>query len=210
MQKDIDKLRKIPGEIEELKKGKLTANKVADAQEILAKASPCLNAKRCLLVPGSKTGAGKTSNQGCCAGQTPHHIIPKGQFKRSEAANAGKIDDCPGYDEDKAPSICAEGTSHSQGGSHQRIHDALEPQIKNGADANGQLSYEQSRDMSVKATRKAAPNCSTACLKAQLDKYHKKACNQKGGDFKVRAASAKSGKTYRNVQNTGQQDDIGR
>ncbi|MCU7861714.1 MAG: hypothetical protein KZQ86_18220, partial [Candidatus Thiodiazotropha sp. (ex Lucinoma kastoroae)] len=54
--------------------------------------------------------------------------------------------------------------------------------------------------MSVKATRKAAPNCSAACLKAQLDKYHKKACNQQGDDFKVRAASAKSGKTYRNVQ----------
>jgi hypothetical protein len=199
MQKDIDKLKKIPGEIEALKKDGLQTSDIADAQEVLAKASPCLNAKRCLLVPYSKTGAGKTSNQGCCAGQTPHHVIPKGQFKSSEAADAGNNSNCPGYDADQAPCICTEGTSHSLGGSHQKIHDALEPQIERGADANGQLSYGQSRDMSVDATRKAAPNCSKACLKAQLDKYHKKACNQQGDNFKVRAASAKSGKTYSNV-----------
>ena len=44
--------------------------------------------------------------------------------------------------------------------------------------------------------RKSAPSCSAECLKSQLDKYHKKACNQSGENFKLRAASAKSGKTY--------------
>lgn len=207
MQKDINKLKQVPREIDELKKGDMTANKVADAQEILAKASPCLSAKRCLLVPYTKTGAGKRSNQGCCAGQTPHHIIPKGQFKSSDAADAGKIDNCPGYDADQAPCICAEGTSHSLGGSHQKLHDALETKIEKGADANGQLGYGQSRDMSINATRKVAPNCSKACLKAQLDKYHKeKACKQQSDDFKVRAASAKSGKTYSNAPTIGTDD----
>jgi hypothetical protein len=200
MQQDIDKLKKIPGEIEALKEGELTTSKVADAQEIIAKANPCLSAKRCLLVPFKEKGAGpKRGNKGCCGGQTKHHVIPKGQFKSEAAENAPNTSDCPGYDADDAPCICSEGTSHSLGGSHEKLHTALEPKIEKGADANGQLSYGQSRDMSVKATREVAPNCSKACLKAQLDKYHKKACNQQGDNFKLRAASAKSGTTYKNV-----------
>lgn len=208
MQQDINKLKEIPAEIEKLKKGELTASKVADAQEILAKANPCLSAKRCLLVPYTKRGTGKTSNQGCCPGQTPHHVIPKGQFKSSEAANAGNIDSCPGYNADTAPCICAEGTSHSLGGSHEKIHKALEPNIAKQADTNGQLSYGQSRDMSIDAMRKAAPNCSRQCLKAQLDKYHKRACNQASDNFKVRAASTQSGKTYSNKPASTKQDDF--
>ncbi|MET0026291.1 MAG: HNH/endonuclease VII fold toxin-2 domain-containing protein [Candidatus Thiodiazotropha sp.] len=206
MQKDIERLKNIPSEVEALKADGLQTSDIADAQEILAKANPCLNAKRCLLVPYSKTGAGKTSNQGCCAGQTPHHVIPKGQFKSEPSKYAPNVSDCPGYDADQAPCICTEGTSHSLGGSHQRIHDAIEPKIEQGADANGELSYGQSRDMSVDATRKAAPNCSKACLKAQLDKYHKKACNQQGDNFNVRAASAKSGTTYSNAPDIGTAD----
>ncbi|MEJ2613110.1 MAG: DUF4150 domain-containing protein, partial [Candidatus Thiodiazotropha sp.] len=167
MKEDINKLKKIPGEIEELKKDGLQTSDIADAQEILAKTNPCLNAKRCLLVPFKEEGAGPVrGNKGCCGGQTKHHVIPKGQFKSNGSENAPNVSDCPDYNPDKAPCICAEGTSHSLGGSHEKIHDALEPEIKNGADANGQLSYGQSRDMSVDATRKVAPNCSKACLKA--------------------------------------------
>jgi hypothetical protein len=210
MQQDIDKLKKIPGEIEALKEGELTTSKVADAQEIIAKANPCLSAKRCLLVPFKEKGAGpKRGNKGCCGGQTKHHVIPKGQFKSEAAENAPNTSDCPGYDADDAPCICSEGTSHSLGGSHEKLHTALEPKIEKGADANGQLSYGQSRDMSVKATREVAPNCSKACLKAQLDKYHKKACNQQGDNFKLRAASAKSGTTYSNVPTVNTNTNIG-
>ncbi|PVV06644.1 MAG: hypothetical protein B6D77_15340 [gamma proteobacterium symbiont of Ctena orbiculata] len=208
MQKDIDKLRKLPGEIEALKKDGLSASDIADAQEILVKANPCLSAKRCLLVPATKTGAGKRSNQGCCAGQTPHHIIPKGQFKATDGEGAPNIDDCPGYNAGQAPTICAEGTSHSRGGSHEKIHDALEPKIVTAADAKGQLSYEESRDMSIDAARKVAPYCSKKCLRAQLDKYHKKACNQSGSLFKVRAASARSGKTYSNKPTETRRDEF--
>jgi len=46
--------------------------------------------------------------------------------------------------------------------------------------------------------KKSAPSCDPECLKAQLDKYHKKACKQSGDKFKLRAASAKTGKTYEN------------
>lgn len=45
MQKDIDKLRKLPGDIEALKKDGLNASNIADAQEILVKANSCLSAK---------------------------------------------------------------------------------------------------------------------------------------------------------------------
>ena len=93
--------------------------------------------------------------------------------------------------------ICVEGTSHSRGGTHQVIHNDLEPRIEAAADANGEISYKDAKENANKSMKKIAPQCSSACIKAQLDKYHKNACNQQGESFKIRAASAKSGKTYK-------------
>ena len=163
-------------------------------------------ARKCMLVPFKQSEQAGLGNRdsGCCHGQTPHHVIPKGQFKSESKDGASTVNSCKGYDENEAPCICTEGTSHSRGGTHQSIHDDLEPKIEAGADSNGKLSYKQSRDMAVASIRKSAPSCSAACLKSQLDKYHKKACKQSGESFKLRAASAKSGKTYYKSSDEGE------
>jgi len=67
--------------------------------------------------------------------------------------------------------------------------------------ANGEISYKDAKENANKSMKKIAPQCSSACIKAQLDKYHKNACNQQGESFKIRAASAKSGKTYKGEKN---------
>ncbi len=48
--------------------------------------------------------------------------------------------------------------------------------------------------------KKIAPQCSSACIKAQLDKYHKDACNQKSDNFKLRSSSAKSSKVHTGIE----------
>ena len=91
-----------------------------------------------------------------------------------------------------------EGTSHSRGGSYQVIHNDLEPRIEKSADANGELSYKDAKENATQSMKKVAPHCSDACIEAQLDKYHKGACDQTGDDFKIRAASAKGPSEYTN------------
>jgi len=120
---------------------------MANAQEKMAQADPCLNARKCMLTPYNKKqeesmdkanrlkpnnakGTGKKdflskvpfsldNAYGCCPGQTGHHLIPKSWAKEN----------CPDYDEDKAPVVCAEGTSHSTGGSHAKLHTGLNKEL---------------------------------------------------------------------------------
>ncbi|WP_133512393.1 PAAR-like domain-containing protein [Candidatus Thiosymbion oneisti] len=197
MQEDIENLKRLPKEIEAIKRRAkeegFTPELLADAQAALARFNPCLQARKCMLVPSPK----KLPNQdgGCCPGQTPHHLIPKSQFK--DAA------DCPGYDPDKAPCVCVEGTSHSLGGTHQELHDFIEKKIEDAADADGEMSYREAKEIALMSHKEIFGQCSRKCIAAQLDHYHKKACGRQDEDFKVRAASAKSNKVYRNVPQEG-------
>ena len=117
---------------------------LANAQDKMAEAEPCLKARKCMLVPYKRqaeedkdknkrlkdnkpTGKGKQdflgkspfelkNKYGCCPGQTGHHLLPTAWAKST----------CPNYKESKAPVVCAEGTSHSNGGSHDRLHTSLD------------------------------------------------------------------------------------
>jgi hypothetical protein len=74
----------------------------------------CCEARKCVLVPYSP-------NKCCSKGgkqMTPHHIVPKAQFK--EIGAGGKAIS-PSYNAAKAPCICEDGTSHSTG-THGQIH----------------------------------------------------------------------------------------
>jgi len=186
MQKDIDKLKTFPDKLEQIRQQGLTPAAMADAQALVAKTNPCLRARKCMLVPYKHRKRGNKRNEGCCLGQTPHHVIPKSQFKDSE---------CTNYNDKDAPSVCAEGTSHSRGGSHQALHDALEPKIEASADAQGEMTYRQAKTNAVSAHESVFGHCSKACIAAQLDNYHKKVCGQ-DENFKVRAASSKGNKVY--------------
>jgi len=189
MQKDIDELRKLPEKLEQIKERGLTPATMADAQALIAKANPCLRARKCMLVPykDDYKSKKKNNNRGCCPGQTLHHVIPKSQFKDSE---------CPKYNPKKAPCVCVEGTSHSRGGSHQALHDVLEPKIKEAADTQGEMTYRQAKTNAISAYEEVFGQCNKACIAAQLDNYHKKVCGQ-NEDFKVRSVSAKTSKVYK-------------
>ncbi|MEY0436800.1 HNH/endonuclease VII fold toxin-2 domain-containing protein, partial [Providencia huaxiensis] len=86
----------------------------------------CARARKCHLVPYSKYSikearGSKTepaNNDGCCKGQTGHHLIYSNMIK----------DACPNYDEAIAPTVCVEGTSW-HGGSHGRIHTAMDDEL---------------------------------------------------------------------------------
>jgi Domain of unknown function (DUF4150)/GHH signature containing HNH/Endo VII superfamily nuclease toxin 2 len=146
---------------------------------------PCLQAKRCMLVPYDRSA----QNGGCCPGQTPHHLVPKHHF-------AG----ISGYDENAAPCVCVEGHSwHRNEASqfedcdktHAEMHDLqdageryaisiIEGMIGKGQDVEGRtpdhaLSYGEIKQNSLTshATVFKDSKCDQECMAAQLDAYHK-------------------------------------
>lgn len=143
---------------------------MADFMEGVANVNPCTRARRCSLVP--KSQANLMGGQGCCPGQTGHHLIPDAAVK-----DAG----CPGYDSDKAPTVCAEGTSHGTGGSHGALHGSLERRMKDfqRISKKSTMSYAQYRNEAIGSFYETFPEskCDRKRLKAQLDSYYK--CNDK-------------------------------
>lgn len=158
------------------RKYKKEANDMADNMADKAKNDACLRARKCGLVPYNDTARGDleqnlSDSRGCCPGQTGHHLLPKSYFKDGN----GNDDRCPSYDPSKAPTVCLEGTSHTQG-SHRKIHLKQDDFAGDFAKAAaGKLSYDDARDASLDAFEKTLPEaeCSRECLKAQLDEYHK-------------------------------------
>ncbi|RZI57111.1 MAG: hypothetical protein EOP37_21745, partial [Rubrivivax sp.] len=157
---------------------------IADFMAGVSKLNPCMRARRCSLVPKGK--ANGLSGEGCCPGQTGHHLIPDSAVKE-----AG----CTGYDYEKAPTVCAEGTGNSHGGSHQRLHDVLERRMNKYIRDNRStaLSYAEYRKHAMMAFYETFPEsrCSRQCLQAQLDSHYKcsgktlKAASGKGATPKV-------------------------
>lgn len=189
MKEDLENLKKLPQELENIKdkiKDK-PAEAMADAQALIAKANPCTRAMKCRLVSKSSADRSKTNvKNGCCSGQTGHHLIPNTMVKNSA--------DCKGVTYGTAPTVCAEGTSHSTGGSHGQLHKKIEKLIKDNADTNGEMTLEKAKDIAVKSHRQVfGAGCSKKCLMAQLDKYYDDKC--KNGDAsKVDANSAMGGR----------------
>ncbi len=77
----------------------------------------CQEARKCVMM---------AYNVPCCdeggKSQTPHHVVPKSQFKEPGSGPAlPLIDPKAAYDKDMAPCICAVGNSHSTG-KHGEIH----------------------------------------------------------------------------------------
>jgi hypothetical protein len=96
----------------------------ADAMTGMAYPNPCLQAKRCQLVPYNATKAAQQarSGKGCRPGQTGHDLLPSEMFE-----------DCKSYTKAKeagAPTVCVEGVNNTQG-SHGLIHGQLEKQMQN-------------------------------------------------------------------------------
>ena len=82
-------------------KGNGLSGRLADMQMELAKENPCLQARRCMLIPYKST-----ENQ-CCPGQTGYHIIPNSYMYKGAVKNKKKK--CKAYNKEDAPTICVEG-----------------------------------------------------------------------------------------------------
>lgn len=148
---------------------------LSDMQRAIATLNPCTRARKCTLLPYKETGSkdhssDKKSELGCCPGQTKHHLIPDAFFKNRDNASQ-----CNKYDYDKAPTICAEGTSQYFG-SHGALHTEMDTFSADDVDPEtNNISYEDARDASIKCVTQVFPlsMCSEDCLRAQLDNYYK-------------------------------------
>ena len=130
----------------------------------MAAANACLRARKCQLVPYKATeNPASKKGDGCCPGQSGHHVIP------DAAANS-----CPGYKNGEAPTICLEGTSNTHG-SHGRAHQNLKKEM---ADYNGKgqppkpISFEEMQKKSLDALGPSIAGCSRTCMIAQLKSYY--------------------------------------
>ncbi|WP_341646003.1 HNH/endonuclease VII fold toxin-2 domain-containing protein [Thauera sp. SDU_THAU2] len=160
------------------------AKAMTNLMTLMAKLDPCIRARKCLLVPYKKTTGNPTKaiaqarhGDGCCPGQTGHHIIPDSAIK-----DAG----CAGYNANDAPVICLEGTKNAEGwGSHGTAHQQLKLGMINYQDMRtlaglspNVISYSDMADAGIAAVREtAARQCDPACLRAQLDEYYDKCKN---------------------------------
>ncbi|MGH1441254.1 MAG: PAAR-like domain-containing protein [Cellvibrionaceae bacterium] len=138
----------------------------------------CLTKRKCMMEPYNKSSgsASVMSKQGCCPGQTAHHIIPNSMIV--DDPNNTKISACPGYTHGSAPTICVEGVGHSDGthgDMHTAMTDELGPTLNNSSRG---LDYNRAKAAALEAHRDVFPraNCSRACLEKQMDHYFDDKC----------------------------------
>lgn len=165
------------------------AKPLADALADRAAIDECMSARKCSLQPYHPTK--------CCPPQTPHHLVEASSFVEGRGNKAAKgmkhLDTFPNhpmsYDPDKAPCVCAEGTSHSKGGTHELMHTfqssvavkcvpKKEFPLKGGGKTKPTFAttYGAAKKSGITAFRKVFSSgaCAAACLEAQLDAYHRK------------------------------------
>ncbi|ALV05357.1 hypothetical protein [Roseateles depolymerans] len=163
-------------------KGKVE-DAMASTQAGIAYANPCIKARKCMLLPYKDTDKTAQGN-GCCPGQTGHHVLPDAMFYNYAPAThpktgqvsmkkAGQRDCWKKYKHGDAPTMCLEGTTNrATNGSHGLAHAATNEFIED-LRSSQDISYETAS--SEIAQRLGKPfGCNPACIKAQLDAYYKK------------------------------------
>lgn len=163
---------------------------MVDVQSAYAVAQPCLRARKCTLVPFNKGSAAKWAGQGCCPGQTGHHLLPDAMFRdpagsateRERWRAAGNKKPIPrsklpkkscwdSYSEGASPTICAEGVNQYSG-SHGAIHAVTDKALKTSPYANqSEMPYTTARDLALAEVSRLY-GCNMKCLQAQLDAYY--------------------------------------
>ncbi|MFB9242198.1 hypothetical protein IV454_10470 [Massilia antarctica] len=190
-----DKIKNFPN-LSKDEQEKVARDVMVDVQTAYATTNHCLRARKCMLVPYSKGGVEKWAGNGCCPGQTGHHLIPDAMFRdpkgsedmrknwKNNPANYkdGKLKtlqrsklpkkDCwEKYSDGAAPTICAEG-ANQHSGSHGAIHDLTDVSLRtSGYAGKTDMPYEKARDLAISGVSKLY-GCDPRCLKAQLDAYY--------------------------------------
>jgi hypothetical protein len=146
----------------------------------------CEDARKCILM---------AYNVPCCPGpdgkkKTPHHIVPKSQFKQPGSGPAlPLIDPNAEYQSREAPCICAQGRSHSTG-EHGEIHATTNVKTRAavGVDSGRQIpadkrwSVSQAEKVGAAAVEEETDGeCPKKCTEQQLRKGHQ-AMGVKGED----------------------------
>lgn len=180
----------------ELPAGKTLKQQAAD-DTAAADADPCLKARKCMLVPYTDTTGHKPisesnpapKQEGCCPGQTGHHLLPDAMFRNPEkrdsattawlASHPGKKkkdmgrDDFPtedcwgGYTEGKGLTICAEGGNPS-GGSHDNIHRKTTEALAQYIGVERTIPYPTARNAVTNIVAEEY-GCKKECLDEQMD-----------------------------------------
>ena len=138
----------------------------------------CKNAMACVLSPYDPSN--------CCDGKTPHHIVPKSQFKQRGKNGAALLTDAQGenrYDAAKAPCICESGHTHT-GGTHGDVHTetnlltVTHPKVSGFVtgktiDPAARWSVEDAEAVGVQATSKeGGGKCDPECTASQVRQGH--------------------------------------
>jgi hypothetical protein len=177
---------------------------------------PCLKAKRCELKPykDPRNAQRKQTRKekqpmdkifdlgneaGCCPGQQAHHVIP-----------SVKVQQCKGYDADKAPTVCVEGGKET--GTHGKMHSATddntEDMVYNEGEYKNHTCAKETATMNctIEASAQAMVDvfsdskCDKKCIKQQLEKFYDKLCKgqkmtpmDKNGDEIKRGTNTQEG-----------------
>lgn len=136
-----------------------------------AKKNPCLRAKKCQLVTfeeSDKSSKQMNNSNGCCPGQTGHHLLPKSYFEKT----------CPNYNEKHAPCICVEG-SNQHLGTHGKMH-TFQDSFAEKKIEKGQLSYLSAKKAAIQSLEDTftTTKCDRTCIEQQLDEYHTNVCGK--------------------------------
>lgn len=149
-----------------------------------ASANPCSAARRCRLVKYSATPDGVN---GCCPAQTPDHLVPKSSFYKISCDHGELLDSWPNYSASAAPCMCLEGGSCS--GSHglrSAHHKAFSPVA-----AGTERAFTDEVEHCAAGAKEVAPQCSQACVEAQLKAGHKGM-----GDQRSKVKHSPTGKNF--------------
>ena len=114
-------------------------------------------------------------NGGCCpSGQEAHHLVPAHCFilpseRDKPLADQQKYAGCGKYNHHRAPCICLPKQKHV------KMHQDFDAREDRGLTTEaGTWSYKQARDAAARSVKEMyGDNCPEACIKAQLDAYHK-------------------------------------
>ncbi|WP_157778554.1 hypothetical protein [Massilia violaceinigra] len=171
----------------------LTPGGMEDAMASLmagvAYANPCIKARKCLLVPYKDAGK-TTAGNGCCPGQTGHHVIPNAMFEafapvtQTVKTATGTVENTTmkpqglrkcwkDYKENNALTICLEGTANRiANGTHGLAHSGTEKIVENSRNSPD-MPYTEARDRTSQLMAKMF-GCKWECIAEQLDDELKK------------------------------------
>jgi hypothetical protein len=121
-------------------------------------ANACVKAQRCYLRPYKPT----QDKDGCCPGQTGHHIPPKACFKKSKRKYLGK------YSPSSALCVCMEG-QNQHCGSHGKNHAAIESLADHIGLSEGDPCSVSDYNKLCAETLKAQCGCDPKCIEKQLN-----------------------------------------